>query len=125
MTGRPQVANLCNDFLYTNLNKSNKCNKLIHHEQTPTFQNKFSSDVSNLIQTFKQIGNPFLEAQADLLVLDLRRIVYQSVIATVKRIEELDLKLYQTFMKERIIDQSQSIQKPIKRKKLPLSVVLQ
>ena len=59
----PEVARSVRDFkaslpcnLETSLSKQTK-----HHEQTPSAQKRFSKNVNDLVSTFQQAGNPFLE----------------------------------------------------------------
>ena len=48
-------------------------------------------------------GNPFLESSTDLLVLDTRDIADKAVVDTLYKIEELGLKQYNNFVKERLL----------------------
>lgn len=49
-------------------------NNTKHHEQSGSVQSKFFAKVGQLFTTFQEMGNPFQEESADLLVLDTKDI---------------------------------------------------
>ena len=53
-----------------------------HHEQVPSVQKAFAKDVKNLIGVIEEMGNPFCEDSADLLVLD-KEIMHKCVMEAV------------------------------------------
>ncbi len=53
----------------------------------------------SLKATFDEYGNPFLESSGDLLVLDTRDIVDETVVDAVNKVQELGLEQYKTFVK--------------------------
>ena len=75
-----------------------------HHEERPGVQKAFLRYVKALKALFDEYGNPFLESSTDLLVLDTRNIADKAVVDTLYKIEELDLKQYNNFVKERLIE---------------------
>jgi hypothetical protein len=59
-----------------------------HHEETNSFQNRFEKQVLDLLSSFEQAGNPFLEESQDLFVLDSRDVMGENVVNTINTIEE-------------------------------------
>jgi hypothetical protein len=66
------------------------------------------------------MGNPFCENSTDLLVLDSRDLADAAVIDTVYKIEKLGQDQYDTYVYERLVNQTKHIDEPITRNKLPL-----
>lgn len=91
-----------------------------HHTQLPGVQQKFKKDVKSLTSVFEELGNPFLEESQELLVLDTKDIMDQSVVNTVNRVVELGQEQYTTFIQERLLDQTKRITDPLPRNQLPL-----
>ena len=61
-----------------------------HHEQLPSIQKAFASDLKNTISTFEKLGNPFSEDRNDLYVLDTKVIMPDEVVATVSSVEDIE-----------------------------------
>ena len=95
-------------------------NKQLHHEQGFSNQKSFKKQAHNLVQAIGEIGTPFLDATPELLVLDTRDVVDDSVVTTVHRVEALGKKLYKAYDESAIKDRSLSIHKSIKKNSLPL-----
>ena len=66
------------------------------------------------------MGNPFKETSQDLLVIDSKDVVGDSVITTVRNIEKIGKQLYSTFDESRLRNRTESLFSPFKRNKLPL-----
>ena len=66
------------------------------------------------------MGNPFLEASPDLLVLDTRNIMDQKVINNINIIEKEGEQQFTSFVKDRLIGKEKSLFEPIRRNKFPL-----
>ena len=75
-----------------------------HNEEQPGVQNAFLRDIKALKASFDEYRNPFLGSSNDLLVLDTRDIADKAIVDTLYKIEELGLKLYNNFVKERLIE---------------------
>ena len=92
-----------------------------HHEQNPNTQKTFAKDVNALVDTFEEMGNPFLENNGDLLTLDTKIIMSKEVIQTVNTIEKKGQQQYDTFLSERITgDPNNSLSDTIKKNNYPL-----
>lgn len=123
MVSGPEIARLVNDF-QADVNIVKHCEEDVkskrHHEQINSVQKTFKKQVDKLCEVFEECGNPFAESSQDLIVLDTRDIVEESVITTVKTIHNIGKNQFDTFMKERVIGRTVSLFQPIKGNKLPL-----
>ena len=120
MVAGPEISRLILEFenSYQNL-KSHSSRK--HHEQNPTTQKKFAKDVKALVDTFEEMGNPFLEDNGDLLTLDTKIIMSKEVIQTINTIEKNGQKQYNSFLSERLsAPQNKSLSKTITKNNYPL-----
>ena len=75
----------------------------------------FARDVKALSDTMEELGNPFSENSSDLLVLDGRNIVDAAVADTVRQLKTLGNVQCQTYVEERLVNQSKAVTDPIKR----------
>ncbi|WAQ98989.1 hypothetical protein MAR_023362 [Mya arenaria] len=91
-----------------------------HLEQTPAVQTAFAKQVMSLVSTIEDMGNPFLEESADLLVLDTKDIVSESVVKTVRNIEQIGVKAYDAYVEQRLVKAEKPISDPIAKQQLPL-----
>ena len=66
------------------------------------------------------MGNPFAENSKDLLVLDSRNLADPAVIDTLRQIKSLGQEQYDTYVNERLVNQTKPITDPINRNNLPL-----
>src|SRR5688572_10589540 len=70
--------------------------------------------------TFGDRGNPFIDDSNDLLVLDSGDLADPAVINTMRNIGKTGQKQYETFVNERLVNQSRPVNDPIKRNNFPL-----
>ena len=61
------------------------------------------------------MGNPFLDDTPELLSLDMRDIMDESVVTTIRTIEPLGIKEYKSYCSSVIQDCTHSIHEPIKK----------
>ena len=66
------------------------------------------------------MSNPFLDDPPELLMLDTRNVIDESVVNTVRTVESVGRDQYNTYHKSVISDCTCSIHKPIKKNFLPL-----
>ena len=64
--------------------------------------------------------NPSSENTSDLLVLDSRDLVNPAVINTVRKIEKLGQKQYDTYVSDQLVNETKPISAAIKKNNLPL-----
>ena len=62
----------------------------------------FKTHVQSLVRTMAEMGNPFKDTGKDLLVLDTRMIVHESVVESFQEIENLGREQAHTFFSKRI-----------------------
>lgn len=103
MVAGPEIARVVAEFEDGMKDTSSESSHK-HHEQTPSVQKTFAKNVNSLVTTIQDMGNPFLEDSGDLLVLDTKTVMNESVVHTVKTIEETGLQQYNTYVKERFED---------------------
>ena len=81
MVAGPEIARAVREFERTN--DVGRPDDTRHHEQVPSVQKAFANDAKSLICVIEEMGNPFCEAGADLLVLDTKEIVPKCVVEAV------------------------------------------
>lgn len=91
-----------------------------YHEQTPAVQNVFAKDVQAFVDTVEVMGNPFLEDSKELLVLDTKDIMPETVVESVKTAHMIGQSQYDKYAQEILQDCSKSITDRIHRNSLPL-----
>ena len=91
-----------------------------HHEQVPSVQKAFARDVKSLIGVIEEMGNPFCEDSADLLVLDTKEIVPKCVVEAVSEAKIKGQSMYDNYVEERLNKRSKPITDTIQRCNLPL-----
>ena len=66
------------------------------------------------------MGNPFLDDSQDLLVVDTKDIMEQSVKETVKKVETIGKEQFSKYVKERLTDCTVPVTETISKNNLPL-----
>ncbi len=66
------------------------------------------------------MGNPFTEESDELLTLDMANVMDESVVETVRTVEAVGKKQFQTYYKSVLVDCTSSIHEPIKKNNLSL-----
>ncbi len=95
----PEIARVISEISMNSKSKSKHC----HHEQIPSIQSRFATNVRNVVDVFNDMGNPFTETSTDLLALDTKIIMADEVIQSVKTAEDLGKKQYKAFIEERMV----------------------
>ena len=119
MVSGPEMARVIAEFQAT-ADKRTKKTDFKHHEQTKHKQLAFARDVKSLSGVMREMGNPFCDDSSDLLVLDSRDLADPAVINTVRQIEKLGQEQYNTYVDERLVNQTKPITDSIRRNNLPL-----
>ena len=83
-------------------------------------QSAFATNVTGLLSAFEELGNPFEDQSADLLVLDMKDIVSTEVADTVKNITQIGKWKYGEFVKERLQEKHNAVTERLTKHKLPL-----
>ena len=115
----PEMARVIAEFQATS-DKRTKKTDFKHHEQTKHKQLAFARDVKSLSGVMREMGNPFCDDSSDLLVLDSRDLADPAVINTVRQIEKLGQEQYNTYVDERLVNQTKPSTDSIRRNNLPL-----
>jgi hypothetical protein len=76
--------------------------------------------VKALVTTIEEMGNPFLDESADLLVLDSKVIVNATVVETVRKIESIGNKQYSEYVEQRLVKATTPISDTLSKQQLPL-----
>ena len=118
MVSRPEMARLIGEFEVST--KKRKKTDFWHHEQTKHAQMTIGRDITSLTDAIEEMGNPSAENSKDLLVLDSRYLADPAVIDTLCQIKSLGQEQYDTYVHERLVNQTKPITDPIKRNNLPL-----
>jgi hypothetical protein len=93
----------------------------LHHEESTSMQSAFVNDVSKLITTLFDWGNPF-EDQGDPVVLHNRNIMTAEAAEQGKKVFDVGKRQYEEFVATRLSDTSVSLFAPIKRNKMSFFV---
>ena len=80
----------------------------------------FGRDITSLTDVIEEMGNPFAENSKDLLVLDSRSLADPAVIDTWRQIKSLGQEQYDTYVNERLVNQTKPITDPVNINNLPL-----
>ena len=118
MVSGPEMARLIGEFEVSTKNK--KKTDFRHHEQRNHAQMTFGRDITSLTDAIEEMVNPFAENSKDLLVLDSRDLADLTVIDMLRQAKSLGQEEYDTYVNERLVNQTKLITDPIKRNKLPL-----
>ncbi len=80
----------------------------------------FFDQVKALTNVIEEMGNPFFEESDELLVLDTRDIADPLVVEAMYVLKKTGQVQYNTFITERLVQQTKPINDPIKRNNFPL-----
>ena len=83
-------------------------------------QRCFQKQVRSLYSVFKEMGDPILDDFPELVTLDSRNCMDESVVNSLHSLEDTGEKQYQEFVKTVFEDFTRSIHNPIKRNSLAL-----
>ena len=119
MVSGPEMARIINEFensIATGSTQTKQSAK--HHKDTRSLQSLFYRDVTALTRTIEEMGNPFMEETEDLLVLDTKEILGSDALVRLRKVEEVGTAHIESFIAERLVQQSKSLYDPIKRNNL-------
>ena len=118
MVTGPEIGRLIGQYESKQTHKDTDDDR--HHEQIPSLQRLFAVNVESTVESFEEMGNPFLDDTSDLVTLDSKVLMSEDVVNTVNKIEEIGNTQYQEFIEERVTGRSKSIYDPIRKNNLPL-----
>ena len=88
-----------------------------HHEQTLSAQKSFSEKVKSLCAVMQEMGNPFQEESADLMVLDTKNIVDPTLAEMVAAHHWRGKEQFKAFLQGLEDEGETPFYRPIKKKK--------
>ena len=98
MISRPEQTTLLKEFEDC-LSRSKGCELGDDHEEEFSVQKNFKQEAASLIQMIEEMGNPFLDDSNELLALDTRNVLGESVVDTVRKIHSLVNDQYAKYCK--------------------------
>ena len=121
MVAGPEVArcltNFEDDFCSVIQNRNERGR---HHEQDYSKQRSFQNNVRNLAKIIADFGNPFLEDCPKLIALDTRNCADESVVHTVRTIEEIGIRQYKKYVSSVIDNRTAVLHDALSRNSLTL-----
>ena len=78
------------------------------HEQTRGAQYRFKAHVEALVDTISGLGNPFAEEFKDLISLSTKNIADAATVKTLYEMKDIGKSQYESFVKERLVEQTKS-----------------
>lgn len=120
MVAGPEVSRIVAEYEKCSIQTSTAEIRSKHHEQHHGVQAAFQKDIKSLTSVLEELGNPFLDDSQDLLVLDTKDIMEQSVKETVKKVETIGKEQFSKYVKERLTDCTVPVTETISKNNLPL-----
>ena len=118
MVGGPETARVVHEFEDVAL--KNDAERHGHHEQTKGVQCRFKIHVEALVDTMSGPGNPFAEESKDLISLSTKDIADPATVKTLYEVKDIGKSQYESFVKERLVEQTKSCTESITHNKLTL-----
>ena len=115
MVAGPEIARTIDGFETACLDNHIGTDNGRHHEHTMA-----ASEVQALVEVIEDLGNPFMEASGDLLVLDTRDIADPAVVTTVRGIEKKGHDQYDSFVTDRLVERTSPVSDTISKNSMPL-----
>ena len=78
--------------------------KCSHHEQIPSFQSRFATNVIGVVHVFYEMGNPFRKTSSDLLTIGTKILSWLMKLSRGSR----KLKILEKFSTKAFIDECRS-----------------
>ena len=83
-------------------------------------QKRFVSNTKNVVEAIEEMGNPFLDDSSDLVALDTKLIMSETVVNNMQAAEQLGKTQYEAFVDERISGSSKPFYDPIQKNNMTL-----
>jgi len=94
---------------------------LKHHDQSPCVQKIFAADTKALIAALLEAGNPFDEDSDEIVILDTKEVMSESVAKSIMCKHVEGKKQHSAFVKDRLESQTVSFHETIKMNKILLT----
>lgn len=118
MLAGPETARLLMEYDDKHVMKKKDTER--HHEQIPSVQKTFLSQVKSVINVMEELGNPFADTGTDIYTLDTKQIMSDSVVDTIRSAEDIGKTQYQKFVAERMDGNVTAFNDTIHKNNLPL-----
>ena len=82
--------------------------EFFHRNEGLSTQKNFKLHVLSLVEAIKDMGNPFLDQSEEPLTLDTGNFLDESVVETVRTIEELGKEQFKSYYKSVLVDRTRS-----------------
>ena len=119
MVAGPEVARIVSEFEQASGSRADG-DMFYHHEQTKSQQAAFVNHVTSLVNTFEEMGNPFIDEGCELYAIDTHVVCSSAVIETVKTIQSTGQEQYIAFVNERLWERKVPVTAHMSRNKLSL-----
>uniref|UniRef100_UPI00358E5A52 uncharacterized protein n=1 Tax=Myxine glutinosa TaxID=7769 RepID=UPI00358E5A52 len=122
MTSGPELARLMKQFENEYILDDDPENptNFEHHEQGLAAQKAFQQQVDSLSKVIQKMGNPFLDDFPELVTLDSRNCTSETIVNTIRTLEDIGTKKYQDYVTTVLVDRTRSIHNPMSKNSLPL-----
>lgn len=107
ITAGPEVARIIDDF--ENIAGTPVTKGTQHHDQEPSIQAQFARHVRAMVDTFEELGNPFIEDSKDLIVLDTKEVIGDNAVDSLRTVETIGQSQYEKYVDERLKQRSTPI----------------
>ena len=122
MLAGPEVARIINQFeddYYYDVD-SEEITQKCHNEEGRVSQSTFQRHVNGLTTAIRNMGYPFQDDFPELVQLDTRDCVDNSIAISLNPFEKLGMKQYAEYKKSIILESSKAIDETIKKNNFPL-----
>lgn len=122
MLSGPETARMLKQFdnEYLDDNDPDDPKNYENHETGQAFQKTFKTLINSLVDTIRNMGNPFIDYFPELIARDSRDCTTAGVAETMQSLEDIGQTEYKEYKKAVIVDREKSIHNPINKNKLPI-----
>lgn len=118
MVAGPEVARVIEEFQDGNQHWRRQTADTRHHDQTPSVQASFVTDVRSLVGVIEEMGNPFEEESQDVVKLDTKEIAGPAAVETVMNAKRIGQEQFEAFTRECLLHRTKAVDDRIPRNKL-------
>ena len=101
MVSGPEISRLLEQYQQgtENLKKSES---MKHHEESPSKQIKFKTNVKQLVKVFNDYGNPFIDVSGELYKIDTKEVVKKENISNMFSLEDTGKQQFDKYVIDRL-----------------------
>ena len=120
MTAGPELSRIISELDDKSCIEMEDLDEQKHHQEGFSAQETFKKYTESLIEVIEIKGNPFLDDFSDFVSLDTRKVFDLSIVTSLRTMNELGKKKYESFKKNVLEDRIFKIDEPLKKNNLPL-----